>query len=44
MLKIYVKVNPYGEWKFLGEVKTQAEANRVYANAAARGYYCKIEE
>ena len=44
MLKVYVKVNPCADWKFIGTVKNTAEANRVQATAAARGFYCKIVE
>ena len=43
-IKIYVKKTPISEWQFIGTVHTTEHANRVYANCARKGYYCKAVE
>ena len=42
-IKIYVKKTPISEWQFLGEVATMEKANKVWAKATAKGYYCRVE-
>lgn len=44
MIKIYIKATPISEWQLLGEVATIERANKVWARANAKGYYCKIEQ
>lgn len=42
MFKIYVKVTPISQWQYIGETKSQAQANQIFLQANAKGYYCKV--
>ena len=42
MFKIYVKVTPISQWKYIGKTNSQAQANKIFLQANAKGYYCKV--